>query len=48
MKKFLEIINSIRRYFAYCKCYDRHEGYGAIFEMCNKCNDKDCPFYTEI
>ena len=44
IRKFLKVI---KQRLAYYKCYDIHEGYGAIFEMCNKCDDKKCPFYTE-
>ena len=48
MRKFLKVIKSFRKRLAYYRCYDKHEGYGAIFEMCNKCDDKNCPFYTEV
>lgn len=47
MKKIIKIFEVLKKHIAYDMCYDRHEGHGAIFGMCNKCDDKNCPYYTE-
>ena len=55
-KKFDEMIDKLIKFFKnikqwkeYSNCYDYQEGKGlAIFEMCNYCNDKKCPYYVEV
>lgn len=42
-----KILEWLKKRIAYDRCYNKHEGYGAIFEMCNECDDKNCPYYTE-
>ena len=47
--KLIKFFKNIKQRKEYSKCYDYQEGKGrAIFEMCNYCNDKKCPYYVEI
>ena len=42
------IIDKIKERYKYDMCYTKQEELGvAIFEMCNACNDKSCPYYTD-
>lgn len=47
MSKIIKMFEALKKRIAYVRCYDSNEGYGAIFGMCNKCDDKNCPYYTE-
>ena len=47
--KLIKFFKNIKQWKEYSNCYDYQEGKGlAIFEMCNACNDKSCPYYIEV
>ena len=47
--KLIKFFKNIKQRIEYSNCYDYQEDKGlAIFEMCNHCNDKKCPYYVEI
>ena len=47
--KLIKFFKNIKQQKEYSNCYDYQEDKGeAIFERCNHCNDKKCPYYVEI
>ena len=47
--KLIKFFKNIKQWKEYSNCYDYQESKGlAIFEMCNYCNDKKCPYYVEV
>ena len=47
--KLIKFFKNIKQWKEYRNCYDDQEGKGlAIFEMCNYCNDKKCPYHVEV
>lgn len=47
--KIIEFFRKLFRGNPYSRCYTEQEYIGgAVFGMCNKCDDKDCPYHAEI